>query len=94
MIIKRALLSVWNKDGIVELGKFLSQKGVEILSTGGTQKALEEVVYSVETAKNGGDAIDHGEFKKTSNIIQSRTTQKEVAAIRKNFKRWNGDDLH
>ena len=40
MKIKRALLSVWNKDGIVELGKFLSQEGVEIVSTGGTQKAL------------------------------------------------------
>ena len=47
MEIKRALLSVWNKDGIVELGKFLSQKGVEILSTGGTQKALEEVDLTV-----------------------------------------------
>ena len=68
--------------------------GIVIYQFRKDKKALEEVVYSVETAKNGGDAIDHGEFKKTSNIIQSRTTQKEVAAIRKNFKRWNGDDLH
>ena len=40
--IKRALRSVSDKTGIVELGKFLSNKGVEIISTGGTMKALRE----------------------------------------------------
>ena len=43
MKIKRALLSVSDKTGIVELGKFLSEKGVEIISTGGTMKALRDV---------------------------------------------------
>ena len=42
MKIKRALLSVSDKTGIVELGKFLSNKGVEIVSTGGTMKALRD----------------------------------------------------
>ena len=42
MKIKRALLSVSDKTGIVELGKFLSNNGVEIISTGGTVKALRE----------------------------------------------------
>ena len=42
MKMKRALLSVSDKTGIVELGKFLSNKGVEIISTGGTMKALRE----------------------------------------------------
>lgn len=42
MKIKRALLSVSDKTGIVELGKFLSNIGVEIISTGGTMKALRE----------------------------------------------------
>ena len=42
MKIKRALLSVSDKTGIVELGKFLSNTGVEIISTGGTMKALRE----------------------------------------------------
>ena len=42
MRIKRALLSVSDKTGIVELGKFLSEKGVEIISTGGTMKALRD----------------------------------------------------
>ena len=30
MKIKRALLSVWNKEGIVDLGQFLIQNGVEV----------------------------------------------------------------
>ena len=38
--IKRALLSVSDKTGIVELGQALSSSGVEILSTGGTFKTL------------------------------------------------------
>ena len=42
MKIKRALLSVSDKTGIVEPGKFLSEKGVEIISTGGTMKALRD----------------------------------------------------
>jgi len=40
--MKRALLSVWNKDGIIDLAKALSAAGVEILSSGGTAKTLEK----------------------------------------------------
>lgn len=40
--IKRALISVSDKTGIVELAKELNKFGVEILSTGGTAKALRE----------------------------------------------------
>ena len=42
MKIKRALLSVSDKTGIVELAKFLSDNSVEIISTGGTMKAIKE----------------------------------------------------
>ncbi len=38
--IQRALLSVSNKVGVVEFARFLHEMGVEILSTGGTQKAI------------------------------------------------------
>ena len=38
--IKRALVSVSDKTGIVELGAVLKKYGVQILSTGGTAKAL------------------------------------------------------
>ncbi len=40
--IKRALLSVFYKDGIVELAQSLHERGVELLSTGGTYKAIQE----------------------------------------------------
>lgn len=40
--IQRALVSVSDKHGIVEFAQALSQKGVEILSTGGTAKLLAE----------------------------------------------------
>jgi phosphoribosylaminoimidazolecarboxamide formyltransferase/IMP cyclohydrolase len=39
-MIRRALISVSDKRGIVELGQALAAKGVEILSTGGTASAL------------------------------------------------------
>ncbi|MBU0667543.1 hypothetical protein KJ951_04170, partial [Patescibacteria group bacterium] len=41
-MIKRALISVSDKTGLAELGKALAALGVEILSTGGTAKALRD----------------------------------------------------
>src|SRR5262245_17293915 len=40
--IERALISVSDKQGLVELGRALAGHGVEILSTGGSAKALRE----------------------------------------------------
>lgn len=40
--IQRALISVSNKSGVVEFARELAALGVEILSTGGTAKALRE----------------------------------------------------
>lgn len=45
--VMRALLSVSNKDGIVEFGKSLAELGWEIISTGGTYKALTEAGLNV-----------------------------------------------
>lgn len=39
---KRALISVSDKNGSVELAESLSKLGFEIISTGGTKKALDE----------------------------------------------------
>lgn len=39
-VIKRALLSVSDKNGIVKFAKALAEKNIEILSTGGTAKLL------------------------------------------------------
>ncbi|UIJ45754.1 bifunctional phosphoribosylaminoimidazolecarboxamide formyltransferase/IMP cyclohydrolase [Sphingomonas cannabina] len=45
--IKRALLSVSDKSGIVELAEALARRGVELVSTGGTAKALREAGLTV-----------------------------------------------
>lgn len=45
---KRALISVSDKSGIVELARELQGLGFEILSTGGTKKVLEEAGLPVK----------------------------------------------
>lgn len=42
LVIKRALLSVTDKSGLVEFAAFLRERGVELVSTGGTYKTLAE----------------------------------------------------
>lgn len=54
--IKRALLSVSDKEGLVEFAKELVAHGVEILSTGGTAKAMKEAGIDVK------DVSDHTGF--------------------------------
>ena len=41
-VVKRALVSVSEKSGVVDFCKALSELGIEILSTGGTAKLLIE----------------------------------------------------
>ena len=45
--VKTALLSVSDKTGIVELARALADKGVRLLSTGGTHKAIAAVGLAV-----------------------------------------------
>ena len=45
--VTRALLSVSDKTGLVELGRALSQRGVELVSTGGTARSLREAGLAV-----------------------------------------------
>ena len=53
--VKRALISVSDKSGIVELGRALADAGVEILSTGGTAKLLtENDVPVIEVSEHTG----------------------------------------
>jgi phosphoribosylaminoimidazolecarboxamide formyltransferase/IMP cyclohydrolase len=53
--IRRALISVSDKQGIVEFARQLSQSGVEILSTGGTFKLLNEAgIAAVEVSDYTG----------------------------------------
>ncbi|MGA7613627.1 MAG: bifunctional phosphoribosylaminoimidazolecarboxamide formyltransferase/IMP cyclohydrolase [Thermoanaerobaculia bacterium] len=47
MPAERAILSVYDKTGIVDLARFLTGRGVEILSTGGTARHLTEAGIEV-----------------------------------------------
>ncbi len=63
MTIKRALLSVWNKDGIEHLANFLHEQGVEIISTGGTKSTIEN---------NGIPVISIKSITKTNEVMGGR----------------------
>src|SRR5919107_286324 len=45
--ISRALLSVSDKSGLAEIGQALARHGVELVSTGGTAKALPDAGLTV-----------------------------------------------
>ena len=51
-VIKRALISVSDKSGIVDFAKGLVELGVEILSTGGTKRVLEEAGVPVTAVED------------------------------------------
>ena len=46
--IRRALISVSDKSGIVDFATHLTKFGIEIISTGGTAKALREAGLKVK----------------------------------------------
>lgn len=63
MTMKRALISVSNKEGIVPFAKGLQELGVEIISTGGTKKIL---------AENGVNVIGISEITSFPEILDGR----------------------
>ena len=63
MKISRALISVYNKDGIVEFAKSLTQMGVEILSSGGTYALL---------SKNGINVTEVSSYTGSQEILDGR----------------------
>ena len=50
--IKRALISVYYKDGLEEIVKELARNGVEILSTGGTYDFIQSLSIPVKTVES------------------------------------------
>lgn len=61
--IKKALISVSDKRGIVEFAKALNSMGVEIISTGGTRKTLVEA---------GIPALEIGEYTGFPELLEGR----------------------
>ncbi|MFC2072506.1 bifunctional phosphoribosylaminoimidazolecarboxamide formyltransferase/IMP cyclohydrolase [Chloroflexota bacterium] len=67
----RAIISVFDKTGVVNFAKELNQLGFEIFSTGGTQKALEEAKVPVKSVSGltGFPEILDGRVKTLHPII-------------------------
>ena len=63
LLIKRALISVYDKKNIVDFAKFLKSKNVEIISTSGTAKLLRE---------NGIDIVEVSSITKFKEILGGR----------------------
>jgi phosphoribosylaminoimidazolecarboxamide formyltransferase/IMP cyclohydrolase len=63
--IERALISVFDKQGLADLGRALDQLGIEILSTGGTAAALAEAGVPVKQVSDhtGSPEILDGRVK-------------------------------
>lgn len=83
--IKRALISVSDKTGVIELGQELEKRGVEIISTGGTLKTLKDA---------GVHVISVSSFTGAPEIMGGRVKTlhpKVHAGIL--FRRENADDV-
>ena len=61
--IKTALLSVYDKTGILELAEFLATNNVEILSSGGTAKHL---------IKNGIEVTEVSDYTGSTEMFDGR----------------------
>ena len=91
MKIKRALVSVSDKTGIVEFGKRLAAAGVEIISTGGTMKALKEAGVPVTYVSDvtGFPEIMDGRVKTLNPYIHGG-----ILAVRDNLRHKEEMKLH
>ena len=72
-MLKRALISVFDKEGVLELSKFLEKSGVEIVSTGGTYKYLKQNKINVIEVSDvtGFEEILDGRVKTLHPIIHA-----------------------
>jgi len=82
-MLKRALISVFDKEGILELAQFLVNRGVEVISTGGTYRHLKENNIPVTEVNEvtGFDEILDGRVKTLHPILHGG-----ILAIRENPK--------
>jgi phosphoribosylaminoimidazolecarboxamide formyltransferase/IMP cyclohydrolase len=87
LAIRRALISVSDKSGLVEFARFLKERGVEILSTGGSAKALSEAGVAVKevSSHTGFPEIMDGRVKTLhplihGGILARRDSEEHLAA--------------
>ena len=86
--VRRALLSVSDKKGIVEFARGLSEYGIELLSTGGTRRALAEAgLEVVDVAEYAGlDEMMEGRVKTLhpkihAGLLARRESEEDMKAL-------------
>src|SRR5262245_37995049 len=88
MPIRRALVSVSDKRGLASFGRALARLGVEILSTGGTARALadEGIAVTQVSAYTGAPEILDGRVKTLHPKIHGGLLGREVASHQAEMK--------
>lgn len=88
--IQRAIISVSNKKGIVEFAKELKSFGIEILSTGGTARALKDAGVEVKEVSEytGSPEMLDGRVKTLhpkihGGLLSRRDNTKDMEEIKK-----------
>jgi phosphoribosylaminoimidazolecarboxamide formyltransferase/IMP cyclohydrolase len=82
--VTRALISVWDKTGIVDLAKILDAAGAELISTGGTAEALAAagLRVTVVEALTGYPAILDGRVKTLHPAVFAAILSRDVPGHR------------
>ena len=81
--LARALLSVFDKTGLVELGRGLSQLGVELVASGGTAAALRDEGLEVIEVQ----ALTGTPSTSTVQVPQTCMSQERLAPVRRRSSR-------
>lgn len=89
--VRRALLSVSDKTGLLELGRALAETGVELVSTGGTAKALRDAGLDVRDVSDltGFPEMMDGRVKTLHPVVHGG-----LLALRDNAAHTDAMDAH
>ena len=94
--IQRALLSVWDKTGLVDLARALHEMGVELVSSGNTSAALEAAARIHSDIARGfirAEVVSYADFFE----LRSDLKVKEAGKLRlegRDYVMEDGDIIH
>ena len=98
-MIQRALISVSDKTGVVELGRGLADLGVEIVSTGGTARKLKAAGVPVTPIEDVtgtlSDLIRQGKIKSfgfseiSAQSLKRANAVAPVTAVQSEYSLWS-----
>lgn len=90
--VKRALISVFDKSGVLELAQFLTKLDVELISTGGTGKTFKEkgIKYNEVSSITGFPEIMDGRVKTLHPLIHGGILGRRDSAAHMEQMKQNG----